>query len=67
MLRKAEKKLWFIQIQVNQNNGYQIMLFKKIILSFVYFWQVILFWVVMLNITESNIKNISQTLSKSRQ
>ena len=58
---------WFIRIQVNQNNGYQIMPFKKIILAFVYFWQVLFFWAVMLNITESNIKNISQTLSKSRQ
>ena len=58
---------WFIRIQVNQNNGYQIMPFKEIILAFVYFWQVIFFWAVMLNITESNIKNISQTLSKSRQ
>ena len=38
--------------------------FKRITLSFVYFWQVILFWAVILHITESNTGNISQTLNK---
>ena len=56
--------LWFIRIQVNQHNYKS---FKRITLSFVYFWQVIFFWAVMLHITKSNIKNVSQILSKARQ
>ena len=51
MLCEACKiNLGFIWIQVNQNIS-----FKRIILSFVYFWQIIFFWAVMLNITETNI------------
>ena len=56
--------MWFIRIQVNQHNYNS---FKRITLSFVYFWQVIFVWAVMLHITKSTIKDISQTLSKSRQ
>ena len=45
--------LWFTGIQVNHN-----MSFKRITLLFVYFWQAIFFWAVMLHITKSNIENI---------
>ena len=50
----------FIQIKVNHNTS-----FKRITLSFVYFWQVIFFWAVTLHITKSIIENILQTLSKA--
>ena len=49
--------LRFIRIQTNKNN---YKLFNRITLSFVYFWQVIFFWVVMLHIMKSNVETISQ-------
>ena len=53
--------MWFTGIQVNHNTS-----FKRITLLFVYFWQVIFFWAVMLHITKSNIGNISQTLRQEQ-
>ena len=52
---------------IHLNASYSKYAFKRITLSFVYFWQVILFWAVMLHTNKSNIENISQTLSKSMQ
>ena len=54
MLR-SQINLWFIRIQVNHNTS-----FKRITLSFVYFWQVIFFWAVILHIHKSNIGSISK-------
>ena len=61
--------LWLIWKQVNHNMNNHYMLFKRITLSFVYFWKVISFRLLMLHITSQkhHIGNIFQILNKSRQ